>query len=150
MEAQIWLSKERDEVARQLKESNSRNGLLRDEVREANKKLGSFEKTVADLKTQANDWSTAKSRYISQIEAKDEQITNLEYRLKSTCLESSIRTRAQLMREYLDGKEGTWNPHKDIEAEVEFDKMMASGGPSKEGFTETPDQEDVLALECNA
>ena len=33
---------------------------------------------------------------------------------------------------------------KDIKAEVEFDKMLASGGPSQEGFTETP--EDVLSL----
>ena len=49
------MSKEKDEVARQLKESNSRNGLLRDKVREANKKLGAFEKTVVDLKTQADD-----------------------------------------------------------------------------------------------
>ena len=48
------------------------------------------------------------------------------------------------MREYLDGKHGTWDSHKDIEAEVEFDKMMALGGPGQEGFAETP--KDVLSL----
>ena len=46
------------------------------------------------------------------------------------------------MGKYLDGKQGTWDPHKDIEAKIEFDKMMASGGPGQEGFVETPDQED--------
>ena len=141
------MTKERDKVARQLKESNSRNRLFRDEIYEANKKLGTFENMVVDLKTQADDWTTAKSQYISQIEAKDEQIADLEYKFESACLESSIRTQAQLMREYLDGKQETWNPHKDVEAEIKFDKMMASGGPGQEGFAETLDQEDVLALE---
>ena len=73
-----------------------------------------------------------------------QQITDLEYLFENACLESSICTRAQLMRENLDSKQGTWDPHKDIEAEVEFDKMMASGGPGQEGFAETP--EDVLSL----
>ena len=48
------------------------------------------------------------------------------------------------MREYLDGKQGTWDPHKDIKAEVEFDKMMALGGPGHEGFAKTP--HDVLSF----
>ena len=47
------------------------------------------------------------------------------------------------MRKYLAGKQETWNPHRDIEVEIEFDKMMASGGP----IAETPDQEDVSAFE---
>ena len=34
--------------------------------------------------------------------------------------------------------------YKDIEVEVEFDKMMALGGPGQEGFVET--FEDVLSL----
>ena len=139
-----------DKLARQLKENNSRNSLLRDEVHEANKKLGAFEKMIAGLKTQADDWSTVNSRYISQIKAKDEQIADLEYRLESACLESSIHTRAQLMKKYLDGKQGTQNPHKDIKAKVEFDKMMAFGDPGQECFAKTPNQEDVLALEHSA
>ena len=65
-------------------------------------------------------------------------------RLEIACLDSNIRTWAQLTREHLDGKQGTQDPHKDIEAKVEFDKMMASNGPSHEGFAETP--EDVLSL----
>ena len=48
------------------------------------------------------------------------------------------------MREYLDGKQGTWDPHKDIEAEVEFDKMMAPGGPSQGGFVETLEDVELL------
>ena len=123
------MSKERDEIARQLKKSNFKNILLRDEVRVANKKLGVLEKTVADYKLQVDEWATARPQHTLQIEAKDEHIADLEYRLESACLESNIHTRAQLMREYLDGKQGTWDPHKDIEAEVEFNKMMASRGP---------------------
>ena len=34
--------------------------------------------------------------------------------------------------------------YKDIEVEVEFDKMMALGGPGQKGFAETP--KDVLSL----
>ena len=98
------MSKERDEIVRQLKESNSKNSLLRDEVREGNKKLGALEKIIADYKVQADKWAIARSQHTSQIEAKDEQIADLEYRLESACLESSIHTQAQLMREYLDGK----------------------------------------------
>ena len=52
------------------------------------------------------------------------------------------------MREYLDGKQRTWDPHKDIKAEIEFDKMMVSGGLGQEGFAETP--EYVLSLWCGA
>ena len=52
----------------------------------------------------------------------------------------SICTRAQLRNEYLDAKQGTWDPHKDIKVEIEFDKMMTSGGPGQEGFAETPGQ----------
>ena len=71
-----------------------------------------------------------------------EQIADLEYWFENTYLESNIHTRAQLMREYLDGKKGTWDLHNNIEAEVKFDKMMVSGGPGQEDFAETP--EDAL------
>ena len=63
-----------DEIARQLNESNSKNSLLRDEVREGNKKLSILEKTVADYKLQENEWAIVGSQHTSQIEAKDEQI----------------------------------------------------------------------------
>ena len=86
------LRKERDEIARQLKESNSKNSLLLNEVREANKKLDALEKTVVDYKLQVDEWATVRSQHTSQIEDKDEQITDLEYRLESACLESSIST----------------------------------------------------------
>ena len=62
------MSKEKDEIARQLKESNSRNGLLRDEVREANKKLSAQERIIADHKLQAKEWATVRSQHTSQVE----------------------------------------------------------------------------------
>ena len=106
------------------------------------------ERIIADHKLQAKEWATARSQHTSQVETIREQIADLEYRFENACLESSIRTRAQLIMEYLDGKQGTWDPHKDIEVEVEFDKIMASNDLGQEGFTKTP--EDVLSLGCGA
>ena len=49
---------------------------------------------------------TARSQHTSQVETMREQIADLEYPFENACLESNIRTRDKLMREYLDGNKG--------------------------------------------